>query len=203
MPRLHLIIIPLLLLHGSAEAHLLKLFAYVEGPNIHGSVYFAGGAEAAGAVVTVSDTVSGSGGQPLAKLKTDPQGAFSYTPADAGEYRLRADTGDGHQAEGLIRAAEFGPTGPDAETSIGTGSRPTATDQTGLVDRQLEDRQLMALVEQALARQIGPLRAALQRSDERARLSDILGGIGFIFGLAGIVLWWRGRRGGPGGGPRK
>jgi nickel transport protein len=202
MPRLHLIIIPLLLLHGSAEAHLLKLFAYVEGPNIHGSVYFAGGAEAAGAVVTVSDTVSGSGGQPLAKLKTDPQGAFSYTSVDAGEYRLRADTGDGHQAEWLIRAAEFGPAAP-AATSAGTGSRPPATEQTGLVDRQLADRQLMALVEQALARQIGPLRAALQRSDERARLSDILGGIGFIFGLAGIVLWWRGRRGGPGGGPRK
>jgi nickel transport protein len=198
MPRLHLIIIPLLLLHGSAEAHLLKLFAYVEGPNIHGSVYFAGGAEAAGAVVTVSDP----GGRPLAKLKTDPQGAFSHTPANAGEYRLRADTGDGHQAEWLIRAAEFGPAAP-AATSAGTGSRPPATEQTGLVDRQLADRQLMALVEQALARQIGPLRAALQRSDERARLSDILGGIGFIFGLAGIVLWWRGRRGGPGGGPRK
>lgn len=198
--RLHLIIIPaLLLLSGGAEAHLLKLFAYVEGPNIHGSVYFAGGTGAAGAVVTVNAPDDGV----LATLESDAEGAFSYTPANAAEYLLRADTGDGHRAEWRIQATEFGPTDPDAAMSAGTGSRPAETGQTGRLDRQWTDRQLATLIEQAVARQIGPLRAALQRSDERARLSDILGGIGFIFGLAGIALWWRGRRGGTGGGPEK
>ena len=48
-------------------------------------------------------------------------------------------------------------------------------------------------MEQAVARQIGPLRRELQASQQRARLSDIIGGIGLIFGIAGVVLWWRSR----------
>jgi nickel transport protein len=187
MSRLRLTLLLLLLWNTGAEAHLLKLFAYVEGQEIHGSAYFAGGAAATGAPVTVT----GADGQTLATLPTDPQGAFRYHADSAGDYRLRVDTGDGHQAEWLIRAAEFGQAVP--ETAIAATPPSAPQSPAGSV----ADARLAALIEQALARQIGPLREALQRSDERARLSDILGGIGFIFGLAGIALWWRGRQGGP------
>lgn len=186
MSPLRLTFLLLLLWHAGAQAHLLKLFAYVEGTDIHGSAYFAGASAAAGAPVTVS----GVDGQPLATLTTDPQGAFQYHTDGPGDYRLRVDTGDGHQAEWLIRAAEFGQEESDPATPVASplpGSRPDIA----------ADPRLVTLIEQALARQIGPLREELQRSNERARLSDILGGIGFIFGLAGIALWWRSRRGGP------
>jgi nickel transport protein len=49
-------------------------------------------------------------------------------------------------------------------------------------------------VEQAVARQIRPLREALQAHEERVRMRDILGGIGYIVGLAGLALWWSSRR---------
>jgi len=187
MSRLRLILPLLLLLNGPAEAHLLKLFAYVEGTSIHGSAYFAGGAGVAGASIIIN----GADEQPLAQLKTDPQGAFSYNTAAAGEYRLRADTGDGHRAEWLIRAGEFSPSPPTADAISEPASRTVRRNPEPPI---LPNPQLAALIEQAVARQVGPLREALQRSQDRARLSDILGGTGFIFGLAGIALWWRGRQ---------
>ncbi len=182
------LIFPLLLLfNGTVEAHLLKLFAYVEGTTIHGSAYFAGGANAAGLAITISDRDS----RQLVTLDTDPQGAFSYTPAVPGEYHILADTGEGHQARWLIRAEAFG----QSATPVREPSETmTTTVRANSVPADLTPRQLTALIEQAVARQIGPLREALQRAQDRARLSDMLGGIGFIFGLAGIILWWRGRQ---------
>jgi nickel transport protein len=51
------------------------------------------------------------------------------------------------------------------------------------------------MVEQAVARQVRPLREQLIAHQDRIRLQDLLGGIGYILGLAGLVLWWRSRSG--------
>jgi len=44
-------------------------------------------------------------------------------------------------------------------------------------------------IEQAVARQIRPLRAQIDAMESRARFSDIMGGIGTIFGIFGIAAW--------------
>jgi nickel transport protein len=54
--------------------------------------------------------------------------------------------------------------------------------------------ELAALIEQAVARQVRPLREELLAAQGRAGLRDVLGGIGYIFGLAGVLMWWRSRR---------
>jgi len=182
MIRQQLLIALLLLFTGSiAQAHLLRLFAYVEGERIHGSVYFAGGGSAAGARVRI-DSASGA---PITNLTTDPQGAFSAAVGTPGEYLITADSGDGHQAQWRIQRDEFaGAASPEPD------AMPPATREPAVSSR---DAQLSVLVEQAVARQIGPLRQQLQRQADRARLSDIVGGIGFIFGIAGLLMWWRAR----------
>ena len=52
----------------------------------------------------------------------------------------------------------------------------------------------MTAVEAAVARQIRPLREELLATRDALRLQDILGGLGYIFGLTGLALWWRSRR---------
>jgi nickel transport protein len=49
-------------------------------------------------------------------------------------------------------------------------------------------------VEAAVARQIRPLRLQMDAMEERARFSDIMGGIGTIFGLFGIAAWLAAKR---------
>jgi nickel transport protein len=56
------------------------------------------------------------------------------------------------------------------------------------------DPALEAAIERAVARQIRPLREQLIAAEDRIRLQDILGGIGFIMGLTGLALWLTSRR---------
>ncbi|MFP4077364.1 MAG: hypothetical protein ACLFTD_12930, partial [Halochromatium sp.] len=49
-------------------------------------------------------------------------------------------------------------------------------------------------VEQAVARQLRPLREALAEAQARVAFRDLLGGLGYIAGLAGLGLWWTRRR---------
>jgi nickel transport protein len=60
------------------------------------------------------------------------------------------------------------------------------------------DPALEAAIERAVARQVRPLREEVAAARDAARLQDILGGIGYLFGLTGLALWWRGRRVGTG-----
>jgi nickel transport protein len=47
---------------------------------------------------------------------------------------------------------------------------------------------------QALGRQIRGLREQIEGYEEQVRFRDVLGGIGYIFGVAGIAFYFLGRR---------
>jgi len=49
-------------------------------------------------------------------------------------------------------------------------------------------------VDKALAWQLAPIRRELKESREKARFSDIVGGIGYIIGLVGLALYFHSRR---------
>ena len=50
------------------------------------------------------------------------------------------------------------------------------------------------MLEKAIAKQIKPLRQEIQSLKEKSGLRDILGGIGYIFGLLGLVAFLRERK---------
>ena len=57
--------------------------------------------------------------------------------------------------------------------------------------RRWPEADLARLVEQAVARQVRPLREELLACQEQTRFRDVLGGLGYILGLAGLAAWWR------------
>ncbi len=201
-PSRRLIALSLLLMASTpALAHKLNVFAVADGARIEGSAYFAGGAKATGARITITDA---TGKQVLAELTPAADGSFSYQALAPVEHRIIAESIDGHRSEWRITADELAagfPTGarrvqdPGPEGArqrgqaegLATGERPPACTPTAL------DPGLAAAIEGAVARQIRPLREELLATRDTLRLRDILGGIGYIFGLAGLALWWHGR----------
>lgn len=159
-------------------AHNLRVFATAEGAWIQGQVYFAGGA-AATARVLIYDQQQ----HLVTEQSTDAQGAFRWRAEAPQDYRVVAETGDGHRAEWMITAAEL----------VGA-LRHTAASEQAAPHTCLSDGAREAQLEQALARQLRPLREQLARAEDRLLLRDLLGGIGWIFGVAGLALWWRQRR---------
>jgi nickel transport protein len=168
-----------------AQAHLLKVFAFAEGNHITGTTYFVGGAPAAGASVRVMNT----DGQLLDSLTPDAEGKFSYRATTEEDHVIVADTGDGHLAKWLVTAAEL--TGDEALSSHQDSAFPA----TPVNAREPDHSELSAMVEAAVARQVRPLREQIIAYEESVRLQDIVGGIGYIFGIFGLVAWWHQKRG--------
>jgi nickel transport protein len=178
-----------------ALAHKLKVFALVDGDHIAGYAYFVGGAKATGATITVTD----ADGNALARLVPDAEGTFRYTPRDRIDHVIVADSGDGHLARWTLRAdtlpAGLGATPPTDPAPAPSAQLPPVPelaqpDPSAVVSEET----IAAWVEQSVARQLRPLREQLEAHDARVRLQDVLGGIGYIVGLAGLALWWYGSR---------
>ncbi|WP_426415080.1 carboxypeptidase-like regulatory domain-containing protein [Aestuariirhabdus sp. LZHN29] len=165
------------LLSFPTHAHLLKVFAYGAGERIEGSVYFAGGEPVSGAAISLFDA---AGTSLAADTLSDTEGNFSLIRPSTSAHRVQASTGDGHVAQWQLASAS---PAPDRTVSQPAGRAGESA------PNELERR-----VERAVARQIGPLRLELQQQASRARLSDLLGGLGTLLGIAGALLWWRSRQ---------
>lgn len=176
--------------HTTVFAHGLKIFANVDHQNLQGIVYFAGGSKATGITVKLFSPQQ----QLIAETTTDAQGRFSFNIAEnvepAANYELQAETIDGHLAKYVIKTA-LSPSStklPSAKTEIKTDTEITpATLKTCLPV-------LEPLITHSLNQQLQPLKEQLARYESKIRWHDVLGGIGYIFGLMGIVFYLKSRQ---------
>lgn len=160
-----------LLLASPALAHKLRVYASSDGAEITGRAFFIGGGGARGVDWVAKDTT----GAPLATGKTDAAGNFRFAqPAAAAGLTVSVNIGDGHMASATLGGATPAPVAP---ASAADGAPDTAA------------------IEAAMARQIAPLLTRIEEMDARLRVTDALSGLFFIFGLAGVTLWARSRRG--------
>jgi len=183
-------------LAAPAAAHKLIVFASAEGATIHGKAYFLGGAPAQGLAVTAFDPQ----GAELARTTTDDQGEFTLTANFRCDYRLVVETLDGHGAEFPLQAEQLpadlpprgeaaGPPHPQAEPSQHVppvASLESNSSQHAAAERSAELRALRA--------DVAALQEQLTQYENRTRLRDVLGGIGYILGLAGIAFYFLGVR---------
>ena len=182
------IALALTLAASPASAHRLKLFAHAAGDTITGYGFYIGGGRPQGAEIAVTD----DSGKDLAHLKTGEDGGYSYAPPAPGRYTLTINGGDGHFANVTVayqsEAAEPAAASPAAaEATAAAAPAAALTPETVKLIEQSVDK--------AVARQITPLLEAYDAADGKVRFNDILGGIGWIIGLAGLYLWFRGRLG--------
>ena len=154
---------------GPAWAHKMKVFAVIEGDAIVGSAYFSPGGR-----VQDAEAVLSVGGEEVARTWTGADGGFRFALTRPGPYRIAVDGGDGHAA--FFTVTDGAP--PAAPASLSTP--PAAVGEAAL--------------EQAIARQIRPLREQIDAYEEKIRLHDILGGLGVIAGLAGVAFGLSERR---------
>jgi nickel transport protein len=178
----------------SAFAHRLKLFASVEGATITGYAYFPGGGRAKGQTVQVLDPV----GQRLGEVKTSDEGEFTLKATVRCDHRLVIESPDGHRSTFLVEAADL-PESLPAPASAAKGE--PAKEPTVAPEQKVEPppsagppSAIEQAVEKAVSRRIRPLQEQIERLEEKRRVQDILGGVGYILGLAGIAFYLLARR---------
>lgn len=110
--------------------------------------------------------IFGSDGQAIGQTRTDAEGNFVYeTPRAGGTLSFVASTPDGHRAESKVEGNAADQSDPVTPQS-GTGPASNAE-----------------------------VLRAIDHLEHRLWLRDVIGGIGFIFGLAGFWALWKSRQG--------
>jgi nickel transport protein len=196
-----LIIAFVLLPQGYALAHKVNIFVYAEDEKVWVEGYFADGKKAKKSAVLVYD----ENGVVIQKGKTDNLGTFSFKPIMKTDLRVVLQTGTGHQAEYTLHASEL--TGleksdaPSATPAL-SPKKVTSERQSGVSGQQdnlaaLDEEALKAAVRQAVAEASKPLARSLTEMQEKVALTEILGGIGYIFGILGIIFYLKSKKEGP------
>jgi nickel transport protein len=165
--------------------------------------YFSGKAKAVECPVEILD----ADGNKIHEGKTDANGVYGVKIADlrltSGDLKIVLRAGDGHRAECTLRHDDL--TG-SAVAAADRSERAQATDvPTEHVAAQLQfqdSTQLRKNLDEIIDAKIQPLmkmlasqqRLLAEQKDRGVRLTDVIGGIGWIFGLMGVWAYFKGRQ---------
>ncbi len=175
-------------------AHKLMIYASAAGETISGSVYLDSGAR----LKDLTVRVQGPDGQKLGQVSTNEEGEFSYRADMRCDHVFVAHTPAGHRATYTVEASELPVSLPRPEGSQGgaaaeqrnaaeSGEPDSSVPEAGKA--QLSREEIRSIVEEAVSRQLRPLRRDMQKRRSEVQIRDVLGGVGYIFGLMGIILY--------------
>lgn len=187
----------------ASQAHKVNIFAYVEGDTVVTDSGYSRTRRVQGGTVEVHDAASG---ELLLSGTTDDQGNFVFPIPEKArqeglDLRLVLKAGVGHQAEWVVKAEELGaaaPAEPPAaapaaetpapavETVAPAAPAAVAAPVAAVDNKALED---------FIKRELEPMKRMLaDMSQPGPSMTDILGGIGYIFGIFGVAAYFKSRK---------
>ena len=170
---------------GTASAHKLNVFAHVEGHTIRGNAYFPGNVPAR----EIQVTAVAPDGRELGRTKTDQEGKFALDIRERSDTKIVAVAEDGHGAEFTVHAAELPEDLPAAAPSAGPTAGPPGPPAAHPAGQPSLPGQDLPGEIQALRAQVVELRGQVYDYEQRLRFRDVLGGLGYILGLAGVACY--------------
>jgi nickel transport protein len=169
--------------HGQALAHKVTIFAWVEGDTIFTESKFSGGKKAINAPVVIFD----KDGKKLLEGKTDNKGEFSFKIPKVTDLRIVLNAAMGHKAEWMIPESEIREAGPIVD-------KKSDAEPSGPISVGLSKEEVQKIVEDSLDKKLRPIvRMMTESKNTKPSLTEIIGGIGYIFGLMGVALYFKNR----------
>lgn len=184
----------------AAWAHRLNVFAFVDGGEIQVESYFSRGNPARQGKVEVTDAAVNVA---LVTGVTDDNGIFRFPLPEGVRNRghdllVRVNAGEGHEGEWRIPAAELGRPSVDAVAVVrqlqGEAAVPPPVAQDGRAV-SLAPQELEQIINTALEQKLAPIRQMLaDQYSAGPSVRDIIGGLGWLIGLAGLAAYFKNRR---------
>ena len=169
--------------HVSALAHKVMIFAWVEGDTVFTESKFSGGKKAINAPVVIFDKY----GKKLLEGKTDNKGEFSFKIPKVTDLRIVLNASMGHKAEWTLPESEIRESGDIME-------KKSAPEPSGSIAVGLSKEEVQKIVEDSLDKKLRPIvRMMTESKNTKPSLTEIIGGIGYIFGLMGVALYFKNR----------
>ena len=173
-------------------AHKVNVFAYVEGDTVFTESYFNDGRKCIDSKIEVFDST----GNKLLEGRTNKMGEFSFKVPKKTDLMLVLTASMGHRAKYTVPASEL----PKSELHqvqqemLRAGikkQKETITAEVAQVDLE----QIKSVIEDTMDNKLKPLMKIIAKSQEhKVSATEVIGGIGYIFGLMGLVIYFRNRR---------
>ena len=168
-------------------AHKVNIFAWVEGNSVFTESYFSDGTKVINAIVEVFDTE----GKKLLTGTTDKEGKFDFGIPLKTDLKITLNASMGHRAEYLLPKEEITGDQGSLDKNIKESQGEKEVEEKISVSRE----EIKSIVEDALDKKLNPiLRKITLIQDQGPRISEIIGGIGYIIGLMGIALYFSNRK---------
>lgn len=187
---------------GPGWAHKVSIFAWVEGDTVHTQSKFSGGKRPKDCTVVVYDM----DGNQLLEGQTDENGEFSFKVPQRTALKVALKASMGHLAEWTIPVEEVTGVPETTETSAPEIDVESATPEAPVTDVKdtaegqipasggLNAQEIQRLIEKSLDKKLTPIVNMLADSVDRGpKMSDVIGGIGYIFGLVGVAMYFAAR----------
>ena len=205
--KLYLILIFIFLIvmviNISVFAHKVIIFAYVEGDRVYTESYFSDGKKCVDSKIEVFD----SQGNKLLEGLTDEEGKFSFEIPQEGDLKIVLTASMGHRAEYSILADELKEIAGSIKEELEEPVSSERKDESSLgeIDKQKETvspeissldlKELQLLIEDVMDKKLEPIMREIKKSKtDKISLTEIIGGVGYIFGIFGIIAYFLSRK---------
>ena len=184
--KLATLVTVLLLISSPALAHKVSIFAWVEGDTVYTESYFSGNKKVKNGLVEVFDP----SGKKLLEGRTNEKGEFSFKIPQKTDLHLVLTASMGHKNDFTLKAADMP---EEIAKEAKKGSTPTGAPK---ISTQVDPEQIRTIVGEVLDSRLKPIARSLAelREDRGPGLTEIIGGIGYIFGIMGLIMYFRSRK---------
>lgn len=182
-------------------AHKVSTFAYREGNQIIGEAYFADGSPCINCRVEAYDERETK----ISDTVTNEKGKYKFVTEYKGPIKIKVIAGEGHLAEFNLEGLKDT---SNTEKQNVTRSKNTTSSKSEVQSSKnvqeisnLNKEEVKKAVNEAIRETIKPeiegiknLLIEMKKDMEKVKLRDIIGGIGYIFGIWGIILMLKYRK---------
>jgi nickel transport protein len=167
-------------------AHKVNVFAWVEGDTVFVEGYFPGGKKSQNSLVEVFNPA----GTKLLEGRTNEKGEFSFKVPERTDLKIVLTASMGHKNDFIIPASDF----QEVESSSSIPAQSLAESAKKSAPHPPDLSQLEGMIDRALDRKLAPVIKLIRDTrKEGPTISEIVGGIGYIFGLFGLVMYLKSR----------
>jgi nickel transport protein len=174
-------------------AHKLSAFAYREGDKIMGEAYFASGTPCKKCKVEIFDAK----GNKIKEGITNQKGEFSLIVKNKEKLKVVVKGGEGHLATFILEPAQSS-TQTISEENIKENKTPGEVRTKNLT---ISSQKLEKVITKAINEKISPKLNLIstqlmdiRKQIDKASIMEIIGGIGYIFGIWGIIVFLKNRK---------
>ena len=167
-------------------AHKVNIFAYAEGDTVYTESYFPDGTKVKDGIVEVYD----SQGIKLLEGKSDEKGEFDFKPPKKDDLRIVLIASLGHKNSYTLSADEL--TGITASEKA---QEPESIESEVKEVMQVDLEQIRRIIDSSLDEKLKPIMRQLTKAQQKeVSFTEVAGGIGYIFGIIGIILYFASRK---------